>query len=221
MTVFKDPALKRIGILAILTLLAMGLRPADGLCSEWVHVKWVVDGDTIVLRDGRHVRYIGIDTPEIRHEDQPAEPLAVRALSVNRQIVEGRRLRLVYDRQRTDRYGRTLAYVYRGDGLLVNAELLEKGVAHVLYQWPNSSKTRHLLEYQRNAMQRGIGIWQHVRKDARPDRPYRGNRRSKRFHRPDCPLGQTMAPKNLVWMKNQWAACWAGYAPARECIAFP
>jgi endonuclease YncB( thermonuclease family) len=31
--------------------------------SEWVSVKWVDDGDTILLTDGRRVRYIGINAP--------------------------------------------------------------------------------------------------------------------------------------------------------------
>jgi micrococcal nuclease len=34
-------------------------------------------------------------------------------------------------------------------------------------------------------------------------------------------MGKTMAKKNQIWLKNQWAAFWEGYAPARECINFP
>ena len=40
------------------------------LAETWYQVRWVDDGDTIVLQDGRHVRYIGINAPEIEHEDQ-------------------------------------------------------------------------------------------------------------------------------------------------------
>ena len=189
--------------------------------AEWAQVKWVADGDTIILHDGRHVRYIGIDAPEMEHHHQPAEPMADWARRINRQLVEGRRLRLVFDQERTDRYGRTLAYVYRGDGLLVNAELLKKGCAHVLHQWPNTSQATVLLANQRDAMKKGLGIWQYIEKDETPDQPYRGNRRSKRFHSHDCPMGKTMAPKNQIWLKNKWEAFWAGYSPARECIPFP
>ncbi len=97
--------------------------PVASLAADRGVVRWVVDGDTVVLADGRHVRYIGIDTPEIDHAKQQAEPLAYGARSVNRQLVEGQSVRLEYDRETTDRYGRTLAYVYRGDGVFVNAEL--------------------------------------------------------------------------------------------------
>jgi len=195
--------------------------PADAAGTQWVTVKWVADGDTIILRDGRHVRYIGIDAPETAHHRQRGEPMGNPARSANEQLVKDQRLRLVFDQEKTDRYGRTLAYVYRSDGLFVNAELVKKGCAHVLVQWPNVSQTKALIDAQRDAMKNGGGIWQHIHKDEVPDKPYRGNRRSKRFHSHDCPKGKTMSSKNQVWFKNKWAAFWAGFSPARECIAFP
>jgi micrococcal nuclease len=194
---------------------------ADTDRSGWVEVKWVADGDTIVLKDGRHVRYIGIDAPETAHHQQRGEPMANQARSANRQFVEGWRLRLVFDQEKTDRYGRTLAYVYRSDGLFVNAELVKTGCAHVYYQWPNTSQRAVLLANQRKAMKKGLGIWQYIEKNEIPNKPYRGNRRSKRFHRHDCPKGKTMSSQNQVRLKNQWAAFWAGFSPARGCIAFP
>ena len=194
---------------------------ANATESEWMQVKWVADGDTIILNDGRHVRYIGIDTPEIDHQKQHSEPMAEFARSTNQQLVQGWRLRMVYDEEPTDRYGRTLAYVYRSDGLFVNAELIKRGCAHVLYQWPNTSKAQLLLSYQHEAMKTGLGIWQHVEKNEKPNLPYRGNRSSKRFHSHDCPMGKRMTKKNQIWFNNQWVAFWAGYSPARECIKFP
>lgn len=212
---------RRFGFLGGLILVIVIFTVTAAAESIWVRVKWVADGDTIILRDGRHVRYIGVDTPEMDHEDQPAEPMAKWARSINRRLVQGWRLRLVVDRQDTDRYGRTLAHVYRSDGLWVNAELVRRGCAHVLYQWPNISRSQRLLTDQRDAMINGVGIWQHLKKDERPPQPYLGNRGSRRFHRYDCPMGKRMAKKNRVWLENQWEAFWEGYAPARECITFP
>lgn len=202
----------------LLTLFAF-VAAADQ--NVWVRVKWVADGDTIILHDGRHIRYIGIDTPEIDQRKQRDEPLARKARSVNRQLVEGWRLRLVYDQEKNDRYGRVLAYVYRSDGLFVNAELIRRGLAHILYKKPNTSKAQLLLSVQRDAMKAGQPIWQFVKKDQKPSRPYRGNRSSKRFHTHDCPMGKNMSKKNQVWLENQWAAFGSGYAPARGCIKFP
>lgn len=189
--------------------------------GSWVRAQWVADGDTIVLQDGRHVRYIGIDTPEIDHENHRAEPMGHEARSMNRKLVTGWQLRLVYDREKTDRYGRTLAYVFRSDGLFLNAELVRRGYGHVLYCIPNTGKGKLLLSAQREAMGRGRGLWRGVKKNENPSTPYWGNRKSMRFHAPGCPKGESIFQKNRVRLKNQWEAFWAGYAPARGCIEFP
>jgi len=202
-------------------LLAAVIWLGESQAGSWNIVKWVTDGDTIVLADGRHVRYIGIDAPEIDHANNRAEPMGYEARSFNRQLVDGQRIRLEYDREKKDRYGRTLAYVFRSDGLFVNAELLRKGYGHVLCRFPNIAGESALLEAQRHAMGQGRGIWKRVDKNERPVHAYLGNRRSKRFHVFGCPNGERISPKNRIWLPNQWAAFWQGYAPARECVVFP
>lgn len=209
-----------IGALAAILLILVG----TAVCvhaQSWVKVRWVDDGDTVILQDGRRVRYIGIDTPEIEHPHQPAQPLSYVARAANRRLVDGWRLRLVFDREKKDRYGRTLAYVYRSDGLFVNAELVRRGLAHVLYRFPNTAHAAKLLSLQRQAMEARKGIWRLVRKDARPPRPFVGNRRSMRFHTLDCPLGKKIGPTHRVYLRNQWTAFWQGYAPAKGCVVFP
>ena len=93
----------------------------------------VSDGDTIRARvDGREerVRYIGIDTPE---HGRPCYAPATRA---NAELLESGPLRLEYDVERRDRYGRLLAYVYAGD-VFVNAELVRRGFARRYTVPPN------------------------------------------------------------------------------------
>ena len=101
----------------------------------------VVDGDTIHVEvDGRRekVRYIGVDTPESVKPGTRVQCFAKRASAFNRELVAGRRVRLVPDAEARDRYGRLLAYVYRtSDGLFVNAALVRRGYAHTLTIPPN------------------------------------------------------------------------------------
>ena len=189
--------------------------------DAWVYAKWVADGDTIIIDDGRRVRYIGIDAPEIDYENHRAAPMGYAAQSKNRQLVEGRQLKLEYDREKKDHYGRTLAYVHRSDGLFVNLELLKQGYAYVLSRCPNTSKAGLLLSAQREAMRDGKGIWRLLRKDEKPSHAYLGNQRSKRFHVHDCVAGNRMSAKHRIGLENQWAAFWSGYAPAKGCIQFP
>lgn len=189
--------------------------------ADWTTVRTVVDGDTIILTDGRHVRYIGIDTPEIDHENHRAAPMGYEARALNRRLVQGQRLKLVTDREAKDHYGRTLAYVYRDDGLFVNAELLKQGCAFCLFMRPNISRSKELLLAQKEAMAEGRGLWQLVDRNEKPAHAYLGNRRSKRFHTEGCPNAKKMSKKNRVWLKNRWAAFWEGYSPARACVDFP
>ena len=75
----------------------------------------------------RRVRYIGVDTPESVKPGTPVQCFAKAASHFNERLVDGQRVRLRFDAERRDRYGRLLAYVYRArDGLFVNAELVRR-----------------------------------------------------------------------------------------------
>ena len=129
--------------------------------SVWARVVRVVDGDTIVARvDGsdEYVRYIGVDTPETVKPDTPVQCYGPRASDENHRLVEGRTVRLVFDREVRDDYGRLLAYVHAGKRF-VNAELVRGGYARTLTIAPNTS---HEGEFQRlaaRAARAGRGLW--------------------------------------------------------------
>lgn len=118
----------------------------------------VIDGDTIVLENGTKIRYIGVDTPETVHPSKPVQFMGKEASEYNRKLVEGNNVRLEYDVERTDKYGRTLAYVYL-DTVFVNAELLRQGYAQVLTIPPDVRYTDLFLACQREAREAGRGLW--------------------------------------------------------------
>ncbi len=104
----------------------------------------VVDGDTIVASvdsEDEYVRYIGVDTPETVKPDTPVQCFGPNASDENHRLVEGRTVRLVFDREARDDYGRLLAYVYAGRRF-VNAELVRGGYARTLEIAPNTSHPR-------------------------------------------------------------------------------
>lgn len=127
-----------------------------------VELQRVVDGDTIRVRyQGRmeRVRYIGIDTPELAHEPgEVAEPFAVEATEANRRLLGGERVRLVFDVEERDRYGRLLAYVYAGDEM-VNEALLREGFAQTLTVPPNVRHAERFAALQREARAARRGLW--------------------------------------------------------------
>jgi endonuclease YncB( thermonuclease family) len=123
--------------------------PANG---EQVQVAHVVDGDTVVLDDGRRVRYIGINTPE------QGQPYYAAATQANRRLVEGKDAWLVLDTQPTDRHGRVLGYLWVG-GQLVNQELVRQGYANAYTEPPNVRYSAELAAAEQEARAAEVGLW--------------------------------------------------------------
>ncbi len=183
--------------------------------QETVFVRWVNDGDTIILADGRTIRYIGIDAPEIGHGDRGRQPLALEAKRFNQVKVLNKHVRLEFDQETVDHYGRKLAYVFSKDGTFINREMLLNGYACYYYHFPNIHYQSALLKAQRSAMKAAKGIWGNWNETA--DR-YIGNKKSMRFHSKDCPMAQKISSANRVIFTKRWDAFWQGYSPAKECL---
>ena len=201
----------------VLAAVLVCLADASGLADDWLRVRWVDDGDTIVLLDGRRVRYLGINAPEIAHDryGRPGEPMGVEALALNRHLVHRKRVRLELDEETHDAYGRLLAYVFLPGNRMVNEQMVAGGLAHVLPHWPNNRYDARLLTAQRAAMQAGSGIWPRWKKI---EVVVIGNRRSRRFHTRSCPNAGSISARNRIFFNKPWEAFWEGYAPAKGCF---
>jgi endonuclease YncB( thermonuclease family) len=152
----------------LLLFLSTALLTSATLAAGFVGtVREVIDGDTIVLSDGRKVRYLGINAPE------HGQPYAREATNFNRRLVSGLPVRLEFDQVREDRHGRLLAYVYAtkcevrgakcGEETLVNEQLLAEGLAHVFFMPPNTRFAERLLQVQEKAHTARRGMWKAVR----------------------------------------------------------
>lgn len=138
--------------LAALLLVFLFAAPAF---AEWRKCLYVVDGDTIIVSGQEKVRLIGVDAPEIPHEDKPGEEGGEEARKFLKKLVEGRKVNLEYDWERLDRYGRTLAYVYTEEGKLANEELIASGHAEAMRHFTYSKKER-FLEVEKKAKNKKI-----------------------------------------------------------------
>ena len=118
----------------------------------------VIDGDTLELRGGDHVRLIGVDTPETVDPRRPVEAFGKEAAAFTRRLAEGKNLRLEFDRETVDAYGRTLAYVYLPDGALLNGEIIRRGYGHVYTRFPFRYEREFVL-LEREARAAGRGLW--------------------------------------------------------------
>ncbi|MFC1904873.1 thermonuclease family protein [Chloroflexota bacterium] len=144
----------RFDILALIIFLLLLLCGCSSP-PDTAKVVQVIDGDTITVECGYRVRYIGIDTPEIYPE---VEAFGMEAWQANRQLVEGKEVRLERDVSETDKYGRLLRYVYV-DNTLVNAELVRQGLARVKAYLPDTRQQRILEQMEAEAREAGRGMW--------------------------------------------------------------
>jgi endonuclease YncB( thermonuclease family) len=87
-----------------ITLLTVQLTYAQDIAN----VKKVMDGDTLLLTNGKYVRLIGVDTPETKHPQKPVKYFGKEAFQFIKDMVEGKEVRLEYDQTRRDRYNRIL-----------------------------------------------------------------------------------------------------------------
>jgi len=123
----------------------------------------VVDGDTIKIFpavDGNYeVRLIGMDTPETKDPSEEVEPYGPEASSYATSQLQGKKVALRFDAERTDQYGRLLAYVYRPDGSMFNEDLVKKGYAQVYTVEPNDKYQARFEAAQKEARSADLGIW--------------------------------------------------------------
>jgi micrococcal nuclease len=154
---------KFVGIVMILAiLLVICLRIQSDLFNiikqhnqpELWRVTRVVDGDTVELSNNEIVRYIGMDTPEIKDNSCFGNEAKIK----NKELVEGQLVRLEKDVSDRDRYGRWLRYVWLKD-TLINEELVRFGFAKVATYPPDVKYVDRLLAAQRKAREEVSGLW--------------------------------------------------------------
>lgn len=131
--------------------------------SEVICVK---DGDTYVLKiDGAEttVRLIGVDTPEsVAPSDYSKENTSEgKTISeiVKQKLQPGDTLFVEYDVSKTDKYGRTLAYLFFENGQMVQEWLLQNGYAQVMTVQPNCKYAERFAEVQHTAADNNVGLW--------------------------------------------------------------
>ncbi|MGC8843490.1 MAG: thermonuclease family protein [bacterium] len=192
-----------VALLPLLFLLGLYLlhRNVQGEVSK------VIDGDTFVLKTGEHIRLIGINAPELHHPVLGEQPMGKEAKEHLEKLIKGKKVRLEFDVQTHDKYGRLLAYVYVGN-IIVIAKMVEDGYAQVMTVPPNVKYQALFLKLQREAMAKERGLWQPR---------YIVDKSKGIYHKPDCPLVKEIESKNKVEMPAE-EIIKRGYKPCDVCL---
>lgn len=133
-----------------------------GQDKQTVKVSRVIDGDTVEIAGGQKIRYIGIDTPETVDPRTTPQCFGREASEKNREMVEGKALRVEKDISETDKYGRLLRYVYlpvdNGE-IFINDYLVRNGYAHASSYPPDIKYQDQLASAQQEAQSENRGLW--------------------------------------------------------------
>ena len=178
----KSKKSKSIVIFAVIVLIVLGFQyinhtgPFQSMLSqskqqsstdlkgkEKVHIIRVVDGDTFVARNSKgqqlKIRLIGVDTPETVKPNTPVQPCGKEASHFSKKNLTNKDVYLEYDKEKNDRYGRVLAYVWLDKDTLFNELLVKEGLAKEKYFAPNGKYRDVFIKAQNEAQKKKINLW--------------------------------------------------------------
>lgn len=166
----------KIFFMSIFIFISLSGFSASRSLKEEVSVLYVADGDTILVSyqgEKEWVRFIGIDAPESKKNRRAFFQSRVKRKSIEKIIQMGKSAKyfirdilkkgdfvyLKFDKERRDRYGRLLAYVYLENGKMLNRLMLKKGLAWTLFVKPNLKYKAYFKKTARVAREKRLGIW--------------------------------------------------------------
>jgi len=208
-------------VIAATSALSLAETPAGP-----VAVTNVFDGDTIVVvLDGQEVtiRLIGVDTPETGRPDTPVQFYGPEASDFTRSNLLGKQVRLEFEAPgrpggAMDKYRRTLAYVFTGDGTNFNLELVRLGYGRAYTKYPFQYQ-RAFEKAEKAARKAGLGMWNKNKRAAWSDPVRRGtvigNIGSRIYHLPGQDGYDRVREKNRIYFPTEEEALKAGYRKAR------
>jgi micrococcal nuclease len=135
-----------------------GLNPVPEALVQFARIQYVIDGDTVVLENGEHVRLVQIDAPEVQRRE--CYGAAARAV-LRRLAPPGTTVQVEADPRldQVDRYGRLLRYLFRGP-LNLNLQLVRQGAATVwFYDHDRGGYARQLFSAALAARAAHRGLW--------------------------------------------------------------
>ncbi len=151
-------------IIAALLLLTGHPASSDTLANGGSgRVVEIVDGDTLILEDGREVRLVGIQAPKLPlgRRNFKTWPLADTAKSALTTLALYKTVTLSYGGRRVDRHNRLLAHLHDEKGVWIQGELLRSGMARVYSFQDNRAQIAEMLAMERKARAARRGIWRH------------------------------------------------------------
>lgn len=179
-----------------------------------VTVKRVIDGDTFITEKGEYIRLAGIDAPEY-----PQQCLSLEAKEKLTQLINGQEVETEFVKK--DKFGRTLAFVFK-DGLLLDRVLLTEGFGQALEEI-ESPYQAELIKAENEAQKLGRGIWSSLcqpPENCRIKGNYRRDKETKIYHLPECYNYEKIVVNEKEgdrWFCTEEEAQKAGFSKSKDC----
>ena len=213
----NERKIKRLSIWVLLTSLPFLL--VSFTSAQLLTCTGVVNGNTLVLSNGKQVRLIGVAIPKPKQLNKSAKNISKETSAFLKRLAEGKEVRLEYDQQERDAYGQLSAYVYLIDGTFLNAETIKQGYGRVDPR-PPFKYLKEFQHYEKKAQEAKLGLWaaQSTPREPKYIREYYlGKKNSNIYHKPNCPLIRKVNPLDRKTFNSVKAALDTGYVPCTIC----
>ncbi len=186
--------------------------------DHYYRLEYVLDGDSLLLKNGEELRLIGIDAPEKDQEFGDRSRAFVRSL-----LKKGALISVDYDQVVRDRYDRLLGYVFllvpRKNGkkkcVMINELLLRKGLATIFLHRRNTKWKHRLITAQRKSLRKRKNLFHRLQENSDTYYSVRGHFR---YHRPGCTYVRDVPDKYIQVFQSRKQALRHGCNSASCCL---
>jgi micrococcal nuclease len=180
-------------------------------------VETALTGDTVRLKGGKILKYIGLDTYSPESKIPQAREYGQRALEFNHQLTAGKKIGIQWGPKLRDKQGKLLGYVWLQDGTFVNEEMLREGWAKAKITVPNIDFADQFRDWEFEAKKSRKGIWLTEVIDPNSLKRFLGDKNTKIYYLPDSPELERIPESYLVEFNSRVDAKAAGYRACFSC----
>lgn len=202
---------------ALAALAALSVPASAAPSIKNAVVREAVTGDTVRLEGGMMFRYAAIEAPPLQSQVPLLRQYGEQALAYNKALVEGKKIKIVWDSQIRNEKNDLVGYAFLEDGRFVNEELAKNGHAKARPIPPNLKFAARLRRAELDARRGRLGLWEKEAKNPFLSGEYVGDQTSKTFYFPTSPELEDIPAARLVPFRSRVEAVAAGYRPCPAC----
>lgn len=188
-----------------------------GIDKQSAYVSEVLTGDTLRLKGGKLLRYIGVDAPPLQSKIPLVRQYGEDAFKFNQSLIAGKKITIEWGSQIKDVNNNLLGYVFLEDGTFVNLELVKAGHAKVKTRPPNVKYRTNFIQAELEARRARRGLWKEEPENPFLKYEYIGDKNTKIYYYPTSPELEDLPQSYLVTFSSRVAAKAAGYRPCHDC----